>query len=86
MFTDSADLTGMLDCTKQLKVSSVVHKAYIEVTEKGTEAAAATGVGVTTTAIEVPVDFLADHPFVYLIWETIQHSVLFIGRFQQPEQ
>lgn len=44
MFTDSADLSGMLQCETSLKVSNVIHKAYIEINEIGTEAAGATGI------------------------------------------
>lgn len=44
MFTNSANLSGMLQCEKSLKVSSVVHKAYVVINEEGTEAAAATGI------------------------------------------
>lgn len=85
MFTSSADLSGLLQGGESLQVSSVVHKAYIEVNEEGTVAAGATGVGVTTTAVQIPQQFFANHPFIYWIWERNQHGILFIGRFQKPE-
>ena len=80
-FTGDADLSGM-DGTKDLFITGVFHKAFIDVNEEGTEAAAATGViaggGVT------PV-FRADHPFVFLIVEKDSGAILFMGRVVNPE-
>jgi serpin B len=79
-----ADFSGM-DGERDLFISAVVHKAYVDVNEKGTEAAAATGVVVTLTsaAPQRPV-FRADHPFVFLIRDTRNGSVLFLGRVVNP--
>jgi serpin B len=64
-----------------------VHKAFVDVSEKGTEAAAATGITMRATAMrmpEPPVVFKADHPFLFLIRDTRSGAVLFIGRLMNP--
>jgi len=86
-FSDSADFSGM-DGTKMLYISDVIHKAYIDVNEEGTEAAAATAVimwakGVVATEEPVPV-FRADHPFVFLIQDDDSGAILFAGRVTNP--
>ncbi len=84
-FTGAADLSGM-DGTKNLFVSDVVHKAFVDVNEEGTEAAAATGVVISLTSVRedaTPV-FKADHPFVFLIQENETGNILFMGRVIRP--
>jgi serpin B len=81
-----ADFSRMTSAGR-LMISVVVHKAYVDVTEQGTEAAAATGVGMKLAAAPVrpqPKVFNADHPFVTLIRDTATGCVLFLGRFVQP--
>ena len=74
-----ADLSGMSG-QKDLYVTEVVHKAYVDVNEEGTEAAGATGVIVGLTSVrEVPM-FTADHPFLFFIREKPSGSILFLGR------
>lgn len=68
-----------------LTVSDVVHKAVVEVNEEGTEAAAATGVVATATAFIPPQEFTADHPFLFFIQHKPSRSILFTGRFCNPE-
>jgi serpin B len=85
-FTDHADFSGM-DGTKNLFISAVVHKTFVEVNEEGTEAAAATGVGMLTADVPVPegpVVFRADHPFLFLIRDNRTGSILFLGRIVDP--
>ncbi|HXC99556.1 MAG TPA: serpin family protein, partial [Verrucomicrobiae bacterium] len=68
-FSPSADFSGM-DGARDLYISAVIHKAFVEVNEEGTEAAAATAVTVSAMAIARPMSeyvFRADHPFVFLI-------------------
>ena len=77
----TADLSGM-DGTRKLFVSKVVHKAYIDVNEEGTEAAAATG-GVFSSRSRSK-SFRADHPFLFFIREKVTGSILFSGRFLKP--
>lgn len=86
VFTGDADLSGM-DGTRNLFVSDVVHKAFVDVNEEGTEAAAATGVVVNLAS--APLDdttpvFKADHPFVFMIVEEDDGTILFMGRVANP--
>ena len=83
-FARSADFSG-IDGRRDLAISQVVHKAYIDVSEEGTEAAAATGVAVALTAFAQPVVFRADHPFLFFIRETGTGAILFAGRMESPQ-
>jgi serpin B len=85
-FTGKADFSG-IDPKRGLAISEVVHKAFVDVSEQGTEAAAATGITMRTTAMRTPeqaVVFRADHPFLFLIRDTRTGVVLFIGRLTAP--
>jgi serine protease inhibitor len=84
-------LSASRDPAQQLFLGSVLHKAWVEVTEKGTEAAAATAIMMlvgaavrqTVTVPFVPV-FRADHPFLFLIRDTKSGAILFLGRMLDP--
>jgi serpin B len=82
-FTVRADFSGM-DGTKELSISAVVHKAFVEVNEEGTEAAAATAVVMTLRAAPTSFRFRADHPFLFLIRDNHTGSILFLGRIEDP--
>lgn len=80
-----ADFSAM-DGSHDLSISSVVHKAYVNVDEEGTEAAAATGVivGVTSMPMQEIVELNLDHPFVFFIMDNLNGAVLFMGRVANP--
>jgi serine protease inhibitor len=80
---NKADFTGIASREK-LFITAVVHKAFVDVNEAGTEAAAATGVVVGTTSLPQPATFHADHPFVFLIRDNRTGSILFAGRVVDP--
>ncbi len=84
-FSTRADFSGM-DGTRDLYISAIMHKAFVEVDEKGTEAAAATAVmmAVTSLAPSPPYQFNADHPFLFFIRDNITGSILFMGRVVNP--
>ena len=82
-----ADFSGM-DGKRDLSISAVIHKAFVDVDEKGTEAAAATGAVVGVHAIarpQKPEEFKADHPFIFLIRDTRGGAILFLGRYTGPK-
>jgi serpin B len=84
--SSDANFSGM-DGKRDLFISAVIHKAYVEVNEEGTEAAAATGVVMRLTSVgptPIPV-FRADHPFLFLIRDNLTGSILFIGRVANPK-
>ena len=73
------------DHTENIEVSRVFHKAFVEVNEGGTEAAAATVVILKEYCLRLSqIDFIADHPFLFLIQENHSGTILFIGRFTRP--
>jgi serpin B len=69
---------------RDLHVSTVLHKAFVDVNEEGTEAAAATFVGVAALGIEMSDEFRADHPFIFLIRDNTTGCLLFLGRVADP--
>lgn len=77
-----ADFTGM-SVKKDLFISKVIHKAFVEVNEEGTEAAAATGVLVLRSKAP-PMTFKADHPFLFFIRHNKSQTILFFGRLCSP--
>lgn len=84
-FTASADFSGMNGRT-DLFIHAVVHKAFVEVNEEGTEAAAATGVAISKSAAPEHPVFRADRPFLFLIRDNRSGSILFLGRVANPAQ
>jgi serpin B len=81
-----ADLSGIAD-GESLYISQVVHQAFIETNEKGTEAAAATAVVVSAACGTVepdPIVFRTDHPFAYFIRDSPSGAILFMGRMVDP--
>lgn len=80
-----ANLSGISDAAK-LVVSEVMHKSYIKVDERGTEAAAVTGITVGVTSVGPDTSFRVDHPFVFAIREKDTKAILFIGKVMNPKQ
>jgi serine protease inhibitor len=82
---DKADFSGMDGKKAWLYISAVLHKAFVDVNEEGTEAAAATAVVMAVRGKAMaPPTFRADHPFFFLIQEIRTGSILFMGRVTDP--
>jgi serpin B len=84
-FGDRADFSG-IDGRKDLRITGVIHKAYVNVDEQGTTAAAATGIMVGAMAVfaDEPT-FVADRPFVFVIRDVNTSAILFMGRVTDLE-
>ncbi len=80
---DEADFSGMIG-KRELFISDVVHKSFVAVDEKGTEAAAATAVVVGVTSADPPVEVTVDRPFIFVIRDIETGAVLFVGRVLNP--
>jgi serpin B len=82
-----ADFSGMDGRSDWLYITDVLHKAFVDVNEEGTEAAAATAVVVGARSVAAPpVVFRADRPFLFIIQENSTGSILFMGRVNEPEK
>jgi len=83
-FSPAADFSG-IDGRTDLCIALVAHQAYVSVDEKGTEAAAATGVSFTKGPIEpLHPTFNADHPFIFIIQDRETGNILFMGKLLDP--
>lgn len=81
--SESADFSGMTG-GRDLFISEVIHQAYVNVDEQGTEAAAATAVMMKLTSAGPSNEFRADHPFIFIIQEKRTGNILFIGKVVDP--
>lgn len=81
-FSLGADFSG-IDGNKEIFLNQVIHQAFVDVDEKGTEATAATAA--PATASKNPV-FLADHPFIFIIQDKETGLIMFMGRVSDPSK
>lgn len=79
-----ADFSGMSDDGMAPAISNIIHQTYIEVDEKGSEAAAATAVVILERAVENEFHFNADSPFLYMIKQNDTGNILFMGTMKDP--
>lgn len=85
----TADFSGVIQpqAEESLAIGQISHRAVIEVTEQGTEAAAATGIGAVITSVRPPPEeFRVDRPFVFAIVDDETGAILFAGRIADPRQ
>ncbi|NXD64838.1 SPB10 protein, partial [Eolophus roseicapillus] len=86
VFNSNADFSGMAE-KGDVFISKIIHKSFVAVDEKGTEAAAATAnVAVTSARVGHVLKFKADHPFHFFIRHNKSKSILFFGRFCSPPE
>ncbi|KFQ86190.1 hypothetical protein N337_13209, partial [Phoenicopterus ruber ruber] len=85
VFSDEADLSGVAE-NARLKVSKAIHKAMVDVSENGTEAAAVTVIEVVPLSAEFPPppQIKFNRPFLMIIVDKISHGILFMGKIVNP--
>ena len=86
-FSDGANFSGIAEESPRY-ISQIIHKAFVEVNERGTEAAAVTALRMLGAAIGPtikPPKFRADHPFIFLLIDSYTRTILFIGRVMNPK-
>jgi len=86
-FGGGADFSGISDDAAGLYIDEVIHQSFVEVNEEGTEAAAATAVVMRELSggpSNVPVEFKADHPFIFIIEHEETGQILFMGKVEDP--
>ncbi|MCK5097647.1 MAG: serpin family protein, partial [Desulfobacteraceae bacterium] len=82
-FTRRADFSR-IDGTRNLYISEIFHKAFIQVNEKGTQASAGSGAVMGLGGISSNPLFIADHPFIFFIFDRFSNTILFMGRVTNP--
>jgi serpin B len=83
----AADFSGIADVApERLFIAFVDHKAVVEVNEEGTEAAAATNVGIGLTSVPIRTEFIVDRPYMFVIRDDRSGSILFSGLISDPTQ
>ena len=84
-FTSAADFSG-ISAQQELFISKAVHEAFLRIDEKGSEAAAATGISMNVTAVleaEKPLVVKVDHPFLFVLFEKTTGTILLMGRVEK---
>lgn len=81
-FGGSADFGGLTSTPMDFFISAVKQNSFVQVDEKGTEAAAVTTIIIATS---LPPQIICDHPFIYVIYEETSGAILFLGRLGRPE-
>jgi serpin B len=83
-FQGEADFSGIAGGVEPLWIDEAYHKAFVAVDEKGTEAAAATAVVVTTESAKPVASITFDRPFVFCIYDQPTGQILFLGQLADP--
>jgi len=85
-FTSAADFSGISNAN--LKISTVLQKTYIDVNEKGTEAAAVTSIGIVVTSVDpnAPININVNKPFLFFIKDNTSGTIAFMGKIENPAE